>query len=533
MTATLSILDMFNNPVLRYTGPVTVSDSDAPAVAADDGPPTQESFTAADDGTLSFPVTFLTSGTQTLTAIDGNGLISVATVTVNAGTAVQFSVDPPAVQVGTAAPVTVTAYDAYGNVVTGYTGAVTLTAVNGTAAAPITSSSPTSPGTYDFHMTFSQAGGQKLVATGGGVAGAGAVVVTPAPYSLSQSIVSAGPTVVAAGGQVAVTLTVRDAQGNQETGGGLTVAFGIASGSSTGGNFGATVDNGDGSYSVTFTTATAPGLVVFNAMIDGTAVSSSSSSATVIKATPTITWTTPTDMTYGTAVGNAQLDATASTAGTFSYTPLTGKVLDVGDGQTLSVTFSPTNTTTYNNATATVTINVNPAASELSVNPVNLTYGEALANSQLGGLATWTVGGNVVTVPGSWSYASAAGTVLSAGTGKSESVTFTPTDSTDYSPVTTTVTVNVSPAALTITANNQTKVYGAGLPVLTASYSGFVNGDTAASLTLPPTLTSTAAAGKVMSQSSPYMITDKVKRGGSQLHDYVCAWQPHGHPRAR
>ena len=38
---------------------------------------------------------------------------------------------------------------------------------------------------------------------------------------------------------------------------------------------------------------------------------------------------------------------------------------------------------------------------------------------------------------------------------------------------------------LTITADNQTKVYGAALPTLTASYSGFVNGDTAASLTTP------------------------------------------------
>ncbi len=43
--------------------------------------------------------------------------------------------------------------------------------------------------------------------------------------------------------------------------------------------------------------------------------------------------------------------------------------------------------------------------------------------------------------------------------------------------------LTVTPAALTITANNQTKVYGAALPTLTASYSGFVNGDTSASLT--------------------------------------------------
>ena len=41
-------------------------------------------------------------------------------------------------------------------------------------------------------------------------------------------------------------------------------------------------------------------------------------------------------------------------------------------------------------------------------------------------------------------------------------------------------TLTVTPAALTITADNKSKVYGAALPALTASYSGFVNGDTAA-----------------------------------------------------
>jgi hypothetical protein len=51
----------------------------------------------------------------------------------------------------------------------------------------------------------------------------------------------------------------------------------------------------------------------------------------------------------------------------------------------------------------------------------------------------------------------------------------------------------VAPAPLTITADNKGKVYGAPLPALTASYSGFVNGDTAASLTTAPTLVTTAS----------------------------------------
>ena len=66
--------------------------------------------------------------------------------------------------------------------------------------------------------------------------------------------------------------------------------------------------------------------------------------------------------------------------------------------------------------------------------------------------------------------------------------------------------LTVTRGPLTITANNQTKVYGAALPTLTASYSGFVNGDTSASLTTQPTLTTTATASSHVA-GSPYTIT--------------------------
>src|SRR5208337_795974 len=48
------------------------------------------------------------------------------------------------------------------------------------------------------------------------------------------------------------------------------------------------------------------------------------------------------------------------------------------------------------------------------------------------------------------------------------------------------------------------KVYGADLPTLTASYSGFVNGDTPANLHIQPTLSTTAAAS---SDTGAYAIT--------------------------
>ena len=50
----------------------------------------------------------------------------------------------------------------------------------------------------------------------------------------------------------------------------------------------------------------------------------------MLKATPTITWSTPADITYGTALSATQLNATASVPGTFVYTPAAGTVLNAG-----------------------------------------------------------------------------------------------------------------------------------------------------------------------------------------------------------
>ena len=50
----------------------------------------------------------------------------------------------------------------------------------------------------------------------------------------------------------------------------------------------------------------------------------------------------------------------------------------------------------------------------------------------------------------------------------------------------------VTPASLTITANNQSRIYGQPNPPLTVYYQGFVNGDTPASLTAPVALSTPA-----------------------------------------
>ncbi len=80
----------------------------------------------------------------------------------------------------------------------------------------------------------------------------------------------------------------------------------------------------------------------------------------IAQATPIITWATPADITQGQALGAAQLDATASVAGTFTYSPAAGTVLSAGMGQGLTALFTPTDSTDYTGAGASATINVLP-----------------------------------------------------------------------------------------------------------------------------------------------------------------------------
>ncbi len=65
-----------------------------------------------------------------------------------------------------------------------------------------------------------------------------------------------------------ITLTAKDADGNQETGGGLTVLFGLGAGSSSG-TFSSATDNHNGTYTTIFTGTTAGTETIITATIGG------------------------------------------------------------------------------------------------------------------------------------------------------------------------------------------------------------------------------------------------------------------------
>ena len=216
------------------------------------------------------------------------------------------------------------------------------------------------------------------------------------------------------------------------------------------------------------------------------------------RAFPTITWSNPADIVYGTALDGTQLNATANTPGTFTYTPAAGTVLSKGNGQNLHVDFAPTDTTNFDATSKDVSINVLSAVLNLSMtadrNPagveLNLNYNATITNT-----------GN----------ASATNTVLSdvlpAG------VTFTaasPSQGTcSYNTVTRTVTCNVgtiaasSNATVQITVKPRSEGTLNNTATITASQWDPATGNSSASVNGLPAVKFVDLATQVTSSANP------------------------------
>ncbi len=164
----------------------------------------------------------------------------------------------------------------------------------------------------------------------------------------------------------------------------------------------------------------------------------------------------------GTPLSSTQLDATANAAGTFSYSPPLGTVLQAGNDQKLSVTFAPTDTTDYTSATKTVYIDVENSNRSVPTitwaNPAGITYGTPLSATQLDATAS---------VSGTFSYSPSLGTILDAGNNQTLSVTFTPTDTVDYATASRSVAINVAQAQASLSFGNLSFTYD-GLPQSTS-----------------------------------------------------------------
>jgi hypothetical protein len=247
----------------------------------------------------------------------------------------------------------------------------------------------------------------------------------------------------------------------------------------------ATLD-ASGNFSTSFDTAAlgvagSPYAVTYSYAGDGNFnPATGGSTLTVTRATPTITWANPAAITYGTRLSATQLDATADVPGSFTYIPAAGAVLGAGT-QTLSVTFTPTDTTDYSSVTQTATLTVLKATPTLSwANPADIRFGTPLGATQLDATAD---------VAGTFAYSPAAGAVLGAGP-RTLSVTFTPTDTTNYRSVTKDVTLTVAKATPTVTWADPASITSV-TPLGTAQLD--------ATADVPGTFAYTPAAGTVLS----------------------------------
>jgi hypothetical protein len=184
---------------------------------------------------------------------------------------------------------------------------------------------------------------------------------------------------------------------------------------------------------------------------------------------------------------NAALDG-------LTFTPTNG----VGGDANLTIVTSDLGQTGAGGALSdsdTVVIAVGKLAQAISfANPGPRTYGAAPfslgATADSGLPVSYSVVSGPATVSGSTLTITGAGAVTVRASQAGDAT---------YGPTSVDQSFTVAPAALTIRADDKAMVAGAALPALTATYTGFVNGDTAASLdtavSLSTTATSASAAG--------------------------------------
>ena len=284
----------------------------------------------------------------------------------------------------------------------------------------------------------------------------------------------------------------------------------------------------DGSFSTTFTTATlgvagSPYAVSYDFQAQGLFLKADGTSQlTINPATLTITANND-SKTYGT------LKTFSGTA--FTETGLVTANGDTITGVTETSTGAPVSATvgTYNIVPSAAVgtglsnytigyvngkMTVNPATLTITANSTSKTYGQAITFAGSEFTATGLVNGNAVTSVTLTSsgavatahvaglpYAILASNAVGNGLG-------------NYAIIYHVGSLAVIPAPLTIVADNKSMSSGGAVPTLTASYSGFVNGDTPASLATPVKLPTAATSG---SPAGAYTIT----ASGASSPDYT------------
>jgi hypothetical protein len=222
--ARVALSDPYGNTATGYTGTVHFTSSDNQATL-----PANYAFTPADAGTHQFTVVLKTAGGQGVTAADtaNASLASSQSVTINPAAASTLTLSGLSNAVaGTGQTARVALSDPYGNVATGYSGAVHFNSNDGQATLPadykFTSGDA---GVHQFSLTLKTAGSRTVTAsdtTNSALTGSQAVQVTPGSAS---KLTIVAPSTAKANQSFSLTVTLTDQFGNVATGYAGTVHF--------------------------------------------------------------------------------------------------------------------------------------------------------------------------------------------------------------------------------------------------------------------------------------------------------------------
>ena len=221
LAVTVTAMDFQGNPVTQYTGTVHLTSSDGQAVL-----PADYTFTAADAGTHQFTVILKTAGSRSVTATDtaDTSIAGSRTVSIVAAPASSLRLTGLGNSTaGTAQTATVTLFDPYANVATGFLGTVHFSSSDAQATLPADYTfTAGDAGTHRFTVTLKTSGSQTVTAASGTMTSTATATIHAA--NASQLTLNA-PGNAMTGVAFPVTVTLKDAYGNVADGYRGTVRF--------------------------------------------------------------------------------------------------------------------------------------------------------------------------------------------------------------------------------------------------------------------------------------------------------------------